>query len=33
MFFIGGGEDHDPMTRLNRGYFVSTILSAVGLLM
>jgi K(+)-stimulated pyrophosphate-energized sodium pump len=31
MFFIGGREDEDPMNMLNRGYWVTTILSVVGL--
>jgi K(+)-stimulated pyrophosphate-energized sodium pump len=32
MFFIRGREDEDPMNILNRGYWVTTILSVVGLL-
>ena len=31
MFFIRGREDEDPMNILNRGYWVTTILSVVGL--
>jgi K(+)-stimulated pyrophosphate-energized sodium pump len=31
-FFIRGREDEDPMNILNRGYWVTTILSVVGLL-
>jgi K(+)-stimulated pyrophosphate-energized sodium pump len=31
MFFIGGREDEDPMNMLNRGYWVTTILSVAGL--
>jgi K(+)-stimulated pyrophosphate-energized sodium pump len=31
MFFIRGREDEDPMNMLNRGYWVTTILSVVGL--
>jgi K(+)-stimulated pyrophosphate-energized sodium pump len=31
MFFIGGREDEDPMNILNRGYWVTTILSVGGL--
>ena len=31
-FFVRGREDEDPMTMLNRGYWVTTALSAVGLL-
>jgi K(+)-stimulated pyrophosphate-energized sodium pump len=31
MFFIRGKEDEDPMNILNRGYWVTTILSVVGL--
>ena len=31
MFFIRGREDEDPMSILNRGYWVTTLLSAVGL--
>ena len=32
IFFIRGREDEDPMNMLNRGYWVTTALSAVGLL-
>ena len=31
MFFIGGREDENPMNMLNRGYWVTTILSVGGL--
>jgi K(+)-stimulated pyrophosphate-energized sodium pump len=31
MFFVGGREDEDPMNMLNRGYWVTTILSVGGL--
>src|SRR5436190_16644026 len=31
MFFVRGREDEDPMNILNRGYWVTTILSVVGL--
>jgi K(+)-stimulated pyrophosphate-energized sodium pump len=31
MFFIRGREDEDPMNILNRGYWVTTLLSVVGL--
>jgi K(+)-stimulated pyrophosphate-energized sodium pump len=31
MFFIGGREDEDPMNMLNRGYWVTTILSVAGM--
>jgi len=31
MFFLRGREDEDPMNILNRGYWVTTILSVVGL--
>lgn len=31
MFFVTGREDEDPMNMLNRGYWVTTILSAVGM--
>ncbi|HSH21111.1 MAG TPA: sodium-translocating pyrophosphatase, partial [Candidatus Caenarcaniphilales bacterium] len=31
MFFIRGREDEDPMNILNRGYWVTTVLSVVGL--
>jgi K(+)-stimulated pyrophosphate-energized sodium pump len=31
MFFIGGREDEDPMRMLNRGYWVTTIMSVAGL--
>jgi K(+)-stimulated pyrophosphate-energized sodium pump len=31
MFFIGGREDENPMNMLNRGYWVTTILSVAGL--
>ncbi|TMB49629.1 MAG: sodium/proton-translocating pyrophosphatase, partial [Chloroflexi bacterium] len=31
MFFIGGREDENPMSMLNRGYWVTTILSVAGL--
>jgi K(+)-stimulated pyrophosphate-energized sodium pump len=31
MFFIGGREDEDPMNMLNRGYWVTTILSVFGM--
>ena len=31
MFFVNGREDEDPMNMLNRGYWVTTILSAVGM--
>jgi K(+)-stimulated pyrophosphate-energized sodium pump len=31
IFFVRGGEDEDPMSMLNRGYWVTTILSVVGL--
>ena len=30
-FFVRGREDEDPMTMLNRGYWVTTVLSAVSL--
>ncbi|MER3417936.1 MAG: sodium-translocating pyrophosphatase [Chloroflexota bacterium] len=33
MFFIRGREDEDPMNMLNRGYWVTTGLSALGLLL
>ncbi|HWP63108.1 MAG TPA: sodium-translocating pyrophosphatase [Candidatus Binatia bacterium] len=33
MFFIRGREDEDPMNMLNRGYWVTTALSALGLLL
>ena len=32
IFFVRGREDEDPMNMLNRGYWVTTILSVVGLL-
>ncbi|MFL5668606.1 MAG: sodium-translocating pyrophosphatase, partial [Chloroflexota bacterium] len=32
IFFVRGKEDEDPMNMLNRGYWVTTILSVVGLL-
>ena len=32
IFFVRGREDEDPMNMLNRGYWVTTALSAVGLL-
>jgi K(+)-stimulated pyrophosphate-energized sodium pump len=31
MFFIGGREDENPMNMLNRGYWVTTLLSVAGL--
>ncbi len=31
MFFIGGREDEDPMSMLNRGYWVTTLVSVGGL--
>jgi K(+)-stimulated pyrophosphate-energized sodium pump len=31
MFFVGGREDEEPMNMLNRGYWVTTILSVGGL--
>ncbi|MBE3581841.1 MAG: sodium-translocating pyrophosphatase [Thermoanaerobacteraceae bacterium] len=31
MFFVRGSEDKDPMVALNRGYFVTTLLSVIGL--
>src|SRR6188474_1112128 len=31
MFFIRGREDEDPMNMLNRGYWVTTLLSVIGL--
>jgi K(+)-stimulated pyrophosphate-energized sodium pump len=31
MFFIGGREDENPMNMLNRGYWITTILSVAGL--
>jgi len=31
MFFVRGSEDEDPMNILNRGYWVTTLLSVVGL--
>ena len=31
MFFVRGREDEDPMNMLNRGYWVTTLLSVVGL--
>jgi len=31
MFFVNGREDEDPMNMLNRGYWVTTALSAVGM--
>ena len=31
MFFIRGSETENPMNILNRGYWVTTILSVVGL--
>jgi K(+)-stimulated pyrophosphate-energized sodium pump len=31
IFFVRGNEDEDPMNMLNRGYWVTTILSVVGL--
>ena len=31
MFFVRGREDEDPMSMLNRGYWATTILSALGL--
>ena len=30
MFFIRGSENENPMNILNRGYWVTTILSVVG---
>src|SRR4051794_32622841 len=33
IFFVRGREDEDPMNMLNRGYWVTTILSAVALLL
>src|SRR5471032_1793551 len=32
IFFVRGREDEDPMNMLNRGYWVTTLLSVVGLL-
>src|SRR5207237_8887189 len=32
IFFVRGREDENPMNMLNRGYWVTTILSVVGLL-
>ena len=32
IFFVRGKEDEDPMNMLNRGYWVTTLLSVVGLL-
>ena len=32
IFFVRGREDEDPMNMLNRGYWVTTVLSVVGLL-
>jgi K(+)-stimulated pyrophosphate-energized sodium pump len=32
IFFVRGNEDEDPMNMLNRGYWVTTLLSVVGLL-
>jgi K(+)-stimulated pyrophosphate-energized sodium pump len=32
IFFVRGTEDEDPMNMLNRGYWVTTLLSVVGLL-
>ncbi|MCI0345839.1 MAG: sodium-translocating pyrophosphatase, partial [Chloroflexi bacterium] len=32
LFFVRGREDEDPMNMLNRGYWVTTLLSVVGLL-
>src|SRR3954465_12898924 len=32
IFFVRGKEDEDPMNMLNRGYWVTTVLSVVGLL-
>jgi K(+)-stimulated pyrophosphate-energized sodium pump len=31
IFFVRGSEDEDPMNMLNRGYWVTTLLSVVGL--
>ena len=31
MFFVNGREDEDPMNMLNRGYWVTTALSAIGM--